>query len=46
MWGFNWGLVQKVETLILGTLGNMVFESCQKKSVLLWDIVLLSLISK
>jgi hypothetical protein len=49
LWGFNWGnwgLVQKVETLILGTLGNMVSESCQKKSVLLWDIVFLSLISK
>lgn len=24
----------------------MVFDSCQKKSVLLWDIVFLSLISK
>jgi len=39
MWGFIPGAIQKVETLILGTLGNLISKSYQEQFVLLWDIV-------
>jgi hypothetical protein len=42
MWGFIWGVIHKVETLILGTLGNLVSESYRKQFVL-WDIDFYSL---
>jgi hypothetical protein len=36
--GILLGVIQKVETHLLGTLRKSVFESCQESSMLLWDM--------
>jgi hypothetical protein len=33
------GVLQKVETHLLGTLRKSVFESCQESYMLLWDML-------
>jgi hypothetical protein len=36
--GIRLGVIQKVETHLLRTLGKSVSESCQEISMLLWDM--------
>ncbi len=36
--GILLGLIQKIETRLLGSLGKSISESCQENYVLLWDM--------